>query len=342
KGTLEARLVERTEQGFRLYDEVGAGFAAERVTQSYPAALGVLRARTLAKDLIRFELDLLECFRLLTLCLQTRSPLNALADLENKLTDPNLRTFTYGVFDDNDLAIIRQFGALKRGGTGALSEVTPRFRVDEAHFMQTSEVKDGAGRQVVVDLVKEWQGFEQEHGATLERLGTEIALAERDARKIALEIEREKDDQAEENKLTRFLTGRAKMIKKLEDDRAAILEKEKRLRAEFDAIPGYERVKGVASQVEDFKKIVDGVRRLATNIFDHNVSQQQIKTLEDLFAKIQAGEPNAWKDYDRRLRAEVFPRLFMAQSISAYVLRRPDSLPGGLSLKNVRRINRMA
>lgn len=348
KGILDARLVERTEQGFRLYDEVGAGFAADRVVQSYPAALGVLRSRTLAKsvehpfakDLIRFEIDLLECFRLLTLCLQTRSPINALADLDRLLAGANLRAFTQGIFDDGDVAVIKQFGTLRRGGT--LTEVTPRFRVDEAHFTQTADVKDGGGQQLVQGLIKEWQAFEQEHGATVEHLGTEIARCERDARKIALDIEREKDEQAEENRMTRFLTGRAKMIKKLEADRAAIVEKEKQLRAEFDAIPGYDRVRGLSEQIEAFKKVVDGVRRLATNIFDHNVSQQQIKILEDLYAKIGAGDQNAYKDYDRRLRADVFPRLFMAHSVSAYVLRRPDALPGGLSLKNVKRINRMA
>lgn len=348
RGILEARLVERMDQGFRIYDEVGAGFAADRVVQSYPAALGVLRARTLAKsvehpfakDLIRFEIDLLECLRLLTLCLQTRSPINALADLERLLSGPNLRHFTQAVFDEGDVAVIKQFGTLRRGGT--LTEVTPRFRVDEAHFMQTSDVKDGQGRQLVLDLIKEWQAFEQEHGATVERLGTEIAQAERDARKISLEIEREKDEQSEENRVTRFLTGRAKVIKKLEDDRAALVAKEKKLRAEFDEIPGYDRVKGLSDQIEGFKKIVEGVRRLATNIFDHNVSQQQIKVLEEIFVKIQAGDANAYKDYDRRLRAEVFPRLFTTHAISAYVLRRPDALAGGLSLKNVKRINRMA
>ncbi|MEZ0231048.1 MAG: hypothetical protein ACAI25_20705 [Planctomycetota bacterium] len=348
RGILEARLLERTDHGFRLFDEVGAGFVADRVVSSYPAALGILRSRTLAKnfehplakDLIRFEIDLLECFRLLTLCLQTRSPINALADLDRLLSGPNLRLFTQGVFDDQDVSIIKQFGTLRRGGT--LTEVTPRFRVDEAHFTQSSDVKDGKGRQLVHDLLNEWQAFEQEHGARVQQLGQEIALAERDARKISLDIEREKDEESEENRVTRFLTGRKKVIKKLEEDRAKVVAKEKQLRAEFDAIPGYDRVKGLSDQIEGFKKIVEGVRRLATNIFDHNVSQKEVKTLDELFTKIQAGEPNAYKDYDRRLRAEVFPRLFTAHSVSAYVLRRPDALAGGLSLKNVRRINRMA
>lgn len=348
RGILEARLVERTEHGFKLYDEVGAGFVADRVTGSYAAALGVLRARNLAKgadgrfakDLIRFELDLLECSRLLTLCLQTRSPINALADIDRLVNQPNLRAFTQAVFDEQDLAVVKQFGTLKRGGT--LTEHTSRFRVDESHFTKSADVKDGTGRQLVVDLIKEWEAFEQEHGPTVERLGTEIAQCERDARKIALEIEREKDEEAEEGKLTRFLTGRKKVIKKLEDDRAALKAKEERLRAEFDAIPGYDRVKDLSAQIEGWKKITDGVRRLATNIFDHNVSQQQIKTLEDLYAKIASGDANAWKDYDRRLRAEVFPRLFMVHAISAYILRRPDALAGGLSAKNVKRINRMA
>src|SRR5579883_1329014 len=102
-GTLEARLCERSEQGFRLYDEVGAGFAADRVTGSYAAALGVFRARVFAKgfegpyarELVRFEIDLLECFRLLTLCLQTRSPINALAELDRLLRGSvNLQHFT--------------------------------------------------------------------------------------------------------------------------------------------------------------------------------------------------------------------------------------------------------
>ena len=348
RGVLEARLAQRTDQGFRLYDEVGAGFVADRVTQGYPAALGVLRARHLGKgafgpyalELNRLEIDLLECFRLLTLCLQTRSPINALAELDKLLAQPNVRHFTRDIFDEHDLGIIKKFGALRRGGT--LTEVTGRFRVDEAHFVQTADVKDGHGRQLVVDLIKEWEGFEKTHGPTVERLGTEIAQCERDSRKLALEIEREKDEVAEEGKLTRFLTNRGKVMKKLEHDRGALQEREKALRAEFDAIPGYDRVKGLSAQIEGFKGIVDGVRRLAVDIFDHNVSQQQIKVLSDLSARIASGETTVWKDYDRRLRAEVFPHLFMAHAISAYVLRRPDALAGGLSLMNVKRINRMA
>jgi hypothetical protein len=348
RGVLEARLAQRTDEGVKLYDEVGAGFAADRVTQGYPAALGVLRARHLGRgidgpfalELNRLEIDLLECFRLLTLCLQTRSPINALAELDKLLRQPNVRHFTRDIFDEHDLGIIRKFGALRRGGT--LTEVTGRFRVDEAHFVQTADVKDGQGRQLVVDLIKEWEAFESTHGPTVERLGTDIAQCERDARKVALEIEREKDEVAEEGKLARFLTNRGKVIKKLEQDRTALQAKEEALRAEFDAIPGYDRVKGLSAQIEGFKGVVDGVRRLSVEIFDHNVSQQQIKVLTELSTRIAAGETAAWKDYDRRLRAEVFPHLFMANAISAYVLRRPDSLAGGLSLMNVKRINRMA
>jgi len=231
-------------------------------------------------------------------------------------------------------------GELKRGGT--LTENTSRFRVDEDHFTKSAELRDGKGRQLVVELMQEWQAFEQEHGAKVEQLGIEIARCERDARKLALEIEREKDEEAEENRVTRFLTGRGKVMKKLEAEREGHVAKEKQLRAEFDAIPGYDRVKGLSAQIESFGKIVEGVRRLATNIFDHNVSQQQVKGLEEIHGKLERPDAAVWKNYDVRLRADVFPRLFMANAISAYVLRRPDALPGGQSVKNVRRINRMA
>jgi hypothetical protein len=348
RGVLEARLVESTSHGFKLYDEVGAGFTADRVVHSYPAALGIFRSKHLGtvandpytRDLVRLEIDLLELFRLTGLCLQTRSPINAIAEMDRLLTEKNVRAFTQGTFDDQDAALIRQLGALRRGGT--FDEATSKFRVDEVHFTRTADVKDGRGQQLVVALAKEWEAFNQTHGATVERLGVEIGRCESEVRRIALQIEHEKDEHATENKITRFLTGRVKAMKKLEDERTALQAREKELRAEFDAIPGYDRLNGLTEQIESFKKVVDGVRRLATNIFDHNVTQQHVKALEELLAKMASGEPSAWKDYDRRLRAEVFPRLFTAQSISAYVLRRPDSLSGGLSLKNVKRINRMA
>jgi hypothetical protein len=353
KGVLEARLAERTPHGFRLFDEVGAGFAAERVTGSFAAAMGVFRGRVLttafegpyAPDLTRLDIDVLECFRLFTLCLKTKSPLNALASIDDLLKNKNVARFFEADIEEADRAVIRQFGALRAGGT--FTEVTNRFWVDEAHFTQSTDVKDGKGRQLILDLIHEWQRFEQEHGTHVETLGRELGVCDTEIRRLSLELEREKDASTEESAVTRFLTRRKKVISQLEADRTAFLARKKVLEAEYDAIPGYDRVKGLSAKIEGFKKVVDGVRRLATNVFDHNVSQQQIKTLDEIYtAKLTSGEEDAvragWKNYELRVRADVFPRLLAAYAISGYVLRRPDSLPAGTSLKNVKRINRMA
>lgn len=354
KGVLEARIVERTEHGVVLYDEVGAGFVCERVPGTLPAALGVFRGRVLgqegidapyAKDVLHLELDLLECFRLTTLCMKTRNPINALADMNRFLRKPNVGLFFLDSFADKDRAVIREFGALREGGT--FTEVTERFRVIETEFTQTTDVKDGKGRQLVLELLREWQAFEAEHGTRVEELGREIASCDQEAHKLALELEREKDEHATEGRLSRFLSRRLKAISKIEGDRTAILEKKKQLEAEFDGIPGYSRVRGLTDRIETMKKHIEVVRRTATNVFDHNVSQQTLKALEEIVARldkpIAADErKSAYGKYDMRLRAEVLPKLLNAYAISAYVLKRPESLPGGGSRGNVKRINKIA
>jgi hypothetical protein len=314
KGVLEARLVERTPHGLRLYDEVGAGITAERVTATYPGALGVLRARILragatvpyAPDLVRLELDVLQCLRLVTLCLKTRSPINALAEIDKILRKPNPRQFTAEAFDEEDRDVIRRFGSLRESGT--LTEVTSRFRVSDNQFTQAADVRDGAGRQLVQKLLKEWQKFESEHGVRLEELGREISKCDADARRLALDRERARDESSEQGRVARiFSTGKQKILDRLDAELATVEARRKALEAEFDAIPGYSRVRGISDGIEAFTKLVEGVRRLATNIFDHNVSQQHVKALEDLSLQLEAPDVEfreaALAQHESRLQA---------------------------------------
>jgi hypothetical protein len=119
-------------------------------------------------------------------------------------------------------------------------------------------------------------------------------------------------------------------------------------RAALEAIPGYARLQGVAASLEGFEKLVGGVERLATNIFDANVSQRTVKALgahvdafEDAAGEKQKME--AFKKYRLQLHAEVLPRIFASYSISAYVLRRADAVTDrGRTRVNMNRIARLA
>lgn len=353
RGILEARLVRATPHGIELYDEVGVAKDADPVSGSLPQALGVLRSRTLAagespawfQELLRLEIDVLESFRLLTLCMKTRSPINALAELHGLVLKPAVRAFVgSGTFAEEDLLSISRAAQARSDRTFDLE--FSHFRVDGADFVQSAEIRDGRGRQLLVDLVSEWEAFTKEHGARIEKLGREIAECDAEDRKLRLELEREKDSAAG-SKIGRFLSGADRNMKRLDDQRRAVMVKRRSLEGEFDTIPGYARVRGLTDRVEGFKKTVDGIARLATNVFDHNVTQQTIKQMEELVLKYSVAKDedraSVQKSYDQRLRADVLPRVLAAYSISAYVLRRPDTLADrGKSRTNVRRLNRFA
>src|SRR5205085_10643959 len=114
RGVLEARLAQHTPYGVELYDEVGVSKDALPVASTLAQALGTLRRRALAGqtdapcivDLLKLEVDALEVFRLLTLCMKTKSPINALAELHGLLLRPNVRTFLGTVFSEEDLLSI--------------------------------------------------------------------------------------------------------------------------------------------------------------------------------------------------------------------------------------------
>ena len=116
-GTLGARLARRLPEGWAIYDEVGAGFKdSERIADSYPAALGLLRDRwqseevmsPVQRDLIGVELDLLELLRLATLMLRTRSTEQVSHDIVRLLRRQSIELFASAAFSEGDMHALRR------------------------------------------------------------------------------------------------------------------------------------------------------------------------------------------------------------------------------------------
>lgn len=356
KACLGARLVVRGARGLWFYDEVGAQLpGAETVAESYHAALGELRRRALgldapdaapapyARDLLLLDLDLLELLRLITLLVKTSAPVEAMRELARLLERPAVRRFADDVLSADERDVL-----LASPSAEAFGYLAGKFRVEEADFTQVVDVKDERGRQAIRELLDEFAAFEAEHGAHVQELSRGIAEAEAKLlalRERILELQRAEAGRSRISRM--FSRGAIAELAAHKAEGVRTLRHKRALEAEFDALPGYARVRGLTRRVQDFQQSVAGVHRAATSFFDHNVSQQQLKAMRQIVAERietgdQAGVAAGLKNYDLRLRADVLPRVMTMYSLSAYVLRRPDALCRGASLWTVRRIHRLS
>lgn len=357
RGVLGARLHVRGRGGVRLYDEVGAGLPdAEMVTDSYFAALGVVRHRALgkgevtlpyARDLLDLDLLVLELFRLTTLLMRPQNPLGALRELHAILEEPSLRWCVEDVFERDELEAVEALATSERMDAVQATAVAARFRVDEADFTQIADVRDEKGRQAISELLTEYQSFEAEHGDRIRELSLGIAEAEAKIEAIKQQILARQKEEAGKSRLTRFFSRGQQTIAELKAEGVHAIRTKRALEAAFDEVPGYHKVKGLTERVQGFQATIKAIYRLACTFFEHNVTAEQLKNMRSIVAqKIDSGDADqvkaGWKSYDLRLRADVLPRVLQTYSLSAYVLRRPDALTRGHSLRNVQRINRLA
>ena len=336
KGCLGARLAERTEKGVRLWDEVGAGLpAAEPVSDGLAGALGVLRRRAFAGplpttwslDLLDLELDLLDLLRLSTLILRSQSPRVVAKDLLGLLARPAIRAFAEGCHDPEDLATMR---ALVEG-QGDAEELGARLRIRPTDFTRTADVRDVHGKQALLVLLEEYEAFQREHGGRLRELGQGIAGAEARLEAIKAEVRRLQADAASKGRVTRFFSRTDDTLRQLKAEAIQCLRTMRELEAAYRQVPGYERLQGLTDRIQSFQASLDRVQALATDLFDHCVTQAQTGALRQLRSQVAdpEGSKSGLKPYDLRLRADVLPRLMGLYSCAAYVLRRPDALPPG-------------
>jgi hypothetical protein len=357
KGCLESRLSVRGDDGVRLYDEVGAGFdEAEMVPATYSGALGVLRQRALgdkelaapyAADVVALDLDLLELFRLSTLLLHTENPFDTVLLLDRLLKRPTVGRFAKGLFDEGDQAAMQAI----LSEHGATREQAERFRVSEEDFSKVVDIQDARGRHAIASLLTEWESFHQEHGDRLAEIDQGIAQCEANLSEIRQRVLALQDEAARsKGSLTRRLFGRSdKQLKQLKAEAVHNLRTLRTLEAEVQEIPGYDQLKGLSDRVKGVQESIGHIYRTARDLFDHNVTQSQVRSLLNVFRERVTGEQDAkkrrvgFRNYDLRLRAEMLTKLLTTYSLSAYVLRRPDALkPESPSHRNVLRINRMA
>lgn len=357
RGVLGARLHARGGGGVRLYDEVGAGMpGAEMVTESYFAALGVIRHRALgkgevklpyARDLVDLDLEVLELFRLTTLLMRPQNPLGALRELHRVLSAPSLRWCVEAVFDEDELEAVEALATSDHMDAVQAAAVATRFRVDEADFTQLADVRDEKGRQAISALLTEFQAFEAQHGERIRELSLGIAEAEARLDMIKQRVLDLQKDEAGKSRFTRFFSRGQQTIAELKAEGVHAIRTRRALEAAFDEIPGYYKLKGLTERVQGFQATIKAIYSLAGTFFEHNVTADQLKNMRSIvWQKVDAGDDEqarvGWKSYDLRLRADVLPRVLQTYSLSAYVLRRPDALTRGHSLRNVQRINRLA
>lgn len=357
RGVLGARLHVRGKGGVRLYDEVGAGLPdAEFVAESYFGALGVIRHRALgagdpalpyARDLLELDLELLELFRLTTLLMRPRDPLEALRQLHALLGRPSLRGCVESVFERDEVDAVEALATSERIDAVQAAAVATRFRVDEGDFNTVADVRDGKGRQAISELLTGYQAFEAEHGERLRELSQGIAEAEARLDMIKQRILAMQAEEAGRSRFTKFFSRGQQTIAELKAEGVHAIRTRRALEAAYDEIPGYGEVRGLTERVQGFQEMVRSIHRLACTFFEHNVTDAQLRSMRAIVEqKVDAGDPEqvraGYKSYDFRLRADVLPRVLQTYSLSAYVLRRPDALTRGHSLRNVQRINRLA
>ena len=104
------------------------------------------------------------------------------------------------------------------------------------------------------------------------------------------------------------------------------------LEAELAEIPGYTRLQNLASEIRGFEASVHRIYELCRSVIDHNVKPKTLaamQTLPGVVTKTGAGEEEKREALQRHhylLREEVLPRVLTTYTLSAYLLRRPDSL----------------
>ena len=355
QGCLESRLAVRSDEGIRLYDEVGAGFAsAERVPASYAAALGVLRKRALGQKelelpyapvLATLDLDLLELFRLSTLLLHTENPLDTVLQLDRLLKKPTVGRFAQGLFDEGDQAAMQAILSEQ----GATRDQVQRFRVAEEDFAKVAEIQDARGRLAVAGLLTEWEAFHNEHGERLTEIDQQIHTCEVALREIREKVLALQEGATQTGRISRLLNRPDRQLKQLKADAVHNMRTLRSLEAEVQAIPGYEQLRGLSDRVQGVQDSIQRIFQIARDLFDHNVSQTQLRALLNVLRERVLGvadpkqRTSGFRNYDLRLRAEVMAKLLTTYSLSAYALRRPDALkPESPSHRNLVRVNRMA
>ena len=355
QGCLETRLAVRSDDGIRLYDEVGAGFPqAEMVPSTYAAALGVLRKRALgenelslpyAASLAHLDLDLLELFRLSTLLLHTENPLDTVLQLDRLLKNPTIARFAQGLFDAGDQAAMQAI----LSDQGATRGEAGRFRVSQQDFAKVAEIQDARGRPAIAGLLTEWEAFHAEHGQRLAEIDRQIDGCEQSLVEIRQKVLELQEGTRQSGRISRLLNRPDRQLKQLKADAVHHLRTRRALEGEIQAIPGYEQLRGLSERIQDVQDSIDRIFQIARDLFDHNVSQTQLRSLLNVLRErvLSEADPQrrtaGFRNYDLRLRAEVMAKLLTTYSLSAYVLRRPDALqPDSASHRNLVRINRMA
>lgn len=367
RGCLGARLFVRAPEGVRIYDEVGANLSgSEFVAESFQGALGVLRDRILGPgieraldshllpDLLELDVDLLELFYLSTTLLRSESPLKALDRLYLMVRKATLRGFAWDLFDAEEQDLLRKL----KSEEGDPLEVGGRFQVRKEDLVQVSDVRDSQGRQIVGEMMAQWQAFEAEHSERLTELGQGIAAEEARLQAIKAQVREvaalKREDEAKRGISGMFsrsgLFGKTatQRFNQLKADAVTALRAKRELERAIDEIPGYDRVRGLSERVQSFQDSVETIHGMAFNLVDHNVTRAQLNGLRNLVAEIRPeedteGSRRALRTYTLRLRAEILPRILATHSMSAYVLRRPDALlHGSRSHRNVARTNALA
>jgi hypothetical protein len=355
-GCLGSRLFVRTEQGMMLYDEVGAGIpGSERVAESFQGALGVLRQRVLGDlkdlpneemglDLLLLDIDLLELFNLTVQLLRDENPQQALSELYPHLLKPSVHHFAWDAFDEKEHDIMR---SLADDGAASLKEMTSAFRVIRRDFTRVTDVRDARGKQAILELMGEFEAFEQEHGERLADLGHKIAVEEETLAEIKRQVQELQRQAKSGNAVTRLFKRSDTSVRRLKAEAVKAVRAKRAFEEEYLQIPGYERLQGLSDRVKDFEGEIRRVFELARDMIEHTVTRKEIDGLRTLVEEKISGLDEAerrsgCRQYSLRLRADILPKLVQTYSVSAFVLRRPDALVGEASRRNVRRINDLA
>jgi len=356
RGCLGARLAAKTPGGWRLYDEVGAQIeGSEPVAESHAGALGVLRHRALggaqplepawAPDILELDLGLLELFRLLGALLSANDPRPVALDVLALLGSPGLERFAGEVFDEEDRSALQAVAAAEGLDVVALRATARRFRVDLLDFAKIVEVKDGRGRQAIAELLEEYNAFEAQHGPKIRELAEQIAAADVELAAVKQKILQLQKDEANRSRITKMFSRGGQSLAELKAAGVHAIRTKRALEASYAEIPGYDRLRGLSDRVKRFQADVQAVHALAGKLVELNVGQPQLRIMKELAAKVTGKDDAAraaLKAYDLRMRADVLPRVLHAYSLTAYVLRRPDALSRGHSLRSVQRVNTLA
>jgi hypothetical protein len=350
--------------GLFLYDEVGTT-STERVASNFSGALGIMRHRLFGvnpqkahdfyiQSFLNTDLNLLKTFRIITLLLKTRNPRLLFQELDTLLQNKTVFTFLGEDFATNELQLIRRAAAqgAQPGPRASVSraqglddENNP-FAINPDDFMSADRLRDGSGRQIVGFLKSRLDKFREEHGNLLEQIETRRFEAERELRELRDKIDEEQAKREQMAAVSRFLSGRMFNMNHARDLITSLETEIDSLKQRVDTLPGYDKIRELTRRFQDFNDISKSIERLASNIFDYNVGLNQLKELEATCEKVRTttGDERTKNlvRYHLRLRADILPRLLRVFSISAYVLRRPESLIGMSSGANVGRVNKIA